>query len=135
MAITNTIRTVGVNEEFLFSLAITDTVEHDLPDVDGDDSAGGDGFDVRGTEAWTFKLVNTHDQSATVRLEGATQEDGSFAEPDSIVSGVSVAASGGTESIQMTEEHARARIVVSYATAPTGTAGNEFKVVASGGSE
>jgi len=45
--ITNTVTGPHDNEHDEFRLSISDTATHDLPDTDGDDSAGGDYWDGR----------------------------------------------------------------------------------------
>lgn len=117
------------NSEAVFSLAVSDTNEHDLPDVDGDDSDGGDGYNAVDERALATKIVNNQDQDATARLEGATQEDAGFSEPITVVDSVTVSAGGGLAVLSADPDVPLDwyRVVVSFGTAPSGA--NETKVV------
>lgn len=117
----------ATNDTSIFELTIADTNEHDLPDVNGDDTTGEPAYDVRGEDAIAAKVVNNQDQDATVRLEGTTFDDDGFAEPDEDVSGVTVTAGGGTETLKTDTPWSYVRVVVSFGTAPTGN--NPTKVV------
>jgi hypothetical protein len=117
------------NSETVFSLAVSDTNEHDLPDVDGDDSDGGDGYNAVDARAIATKVVNNQDQDASARLEGATHEDGSFSEAVTVVSSVTVSSGGGVAVLSADPDVPLDwyRVVVSFDTAPSG--GSETKVV------
>jgi len=129
MTITNSRDGTYGNEETVFTLAVSDTNEHDFPDVDGDDSGGGDGYNAVDARAVATKVVNDQDQGATVRLEGATQEDRTFSEPVTVVDSVTVSSGGGIAVLSADPDVPLDwyRVVVSFGTAPSG--GSETKVV------
>jgi len=80
MVLYNERERAGENSEQVFEVTFSDTDNHDLPDVDGDDSTGGDGFSVEKHDETIVKLVNTLDQDVTATLEVTNYEDGDFSE-------------------------------------------------------
>lgn len=127
MTIQNTIDfDTGSNSNHIFTAQIADTIDHDFPDVNGDDSEGGDGFDIEGTDTLLVKVVNNQDQDATARLEGTTGDDSSFSESDIDIDNITVVA-GSVETFSTTHNWDLVRVVVSFSTAPSGS--NSTKVV------
>lgn len=117
MTQTNQRERAGENSEQVFEVTFSDTTEHDLPDVDS-----GDGFSVEKHDETVVKLVNTHDQDVTARLEATNYEDGNFAEPVTVESGVTVGSGGGTALLgdSFNAPVDLYRVVVSASTAPSG---------------
>lgn len=117
------------NQKNRYTLSISDANEHDLPDVDGDDTAGGEGYRIGSAEAVNATIINNQDQSLTARLEAVGARDkGSFNEPNKLVEGVNVAAaSGGTPGVQALKwsndddgSYAELRVVLSFDSNPSG---------------
>lgn len=121
MTVVNEREHAGENSERVFTLTVSDTNEHDLPDVDGDDSAGGDPFSTEAGGKVAVKVHNEHGQDATARLEATNLDDSGFTKAETVVGNVTVAANGGTETL--VGDHDAPfdwyRVVVSYATAPS----------------
>lgn len=122
MTIVNTRKYAGDNSENIFTLSVTDINNHDLPDTDGDDSAGGDAFTTEGVDRIAAKVHNAQDQDATVSLEATHWEDTDFAHAETLVSGVTVSAGGGVETLvgDSSVPFDWYRVIVSFGTAPTG---------------
>lgn len=114
------------NEKNRYTLSISDTNDHDIPDVDGDDTSGGSGYNVGSAEYVVAKVVNNQDQNLTARLEATTPADrDSFSEANNIVESVTVSSSGGVESLVWREDedgdYSQLRIVVSFGSSPSGS--------------
>lgn len=107
----------GVNATSVFSVTVTDTNNHYLPDT----ASGEEGYDVRQRDGETVVVDNAEDQEATVQLQGAAFDDAGFAEPFDVGSSKTVAA-GSTEQLSVPEDvHVSyLRAQVSFATAPSG---------------
>lgn len=125
MSVRNNTDSRYANEKNRFTLSISDTNDHDFPDVDGDDGTAGSAYNVGSGEEVVAKVVNNQDQSLTARLEGAFASDhDSFSENNNIVSGVSVSSGGGTSSLVWRQSndgnYHQLRVVVSFGTAPSG---------------
>jgi hypothetical protein len=118
--ITNTTTGALDNDHDEFSLSISDTNSHDLPDTDGDDSAGGDYWDGRTADAVVAYVENNQDQSLTATLKRRPDPDSSVEIAD--VESVSVA-SAGTEALIATETApmGQFRVEVSFDSAPSGS--------------
>lgn len=116
--------THGVNDTSVFTKAISDTNVHHLPDTD---TAGTEGYDVRGRDTALVKIVNNEDQDATVEIEGTTFDDAEADEADTAVGSKTVAAGGGTETFVTSDPWAYLTTKISFATAPTGS--SSVKVV------
>lgn len=113
------------NEKNRFTLSISDTNEHDFPDVDGDDTAGGEGYRIGSADEVNATVINNQDQDATVRLEATGPRDkGSFSESNTLVSSITVSSGGGVESLYWSNEndgsYAELRVVVSFSSSPSG---------------
>lgn len=109
--------THGVNDTSEFTLSgITDTDEHDLPDVDGSESA----YDARTRDRAVVYLTNEADQALTARLERAHGLDEGFNKPAKDVTGVSIA-SGETKTLTADPDAPLAylRVVLSFDSAPS----------------
>lgn len=107
----------GVNATSVFSVTVTDTNDHFLPDTASD----AEGYDVRQRDGETVVVSNGEDQEATVQLQGAAFDDPDMADAYDVGSSTTVAA-GATEQLSVPEDvqvsYLRAK--VSFATAPTG---------------
>jgi len=119
MTITNTSTGALDNTSDKFELSISDTTTHDLPDTDGDDSAGGDYWDGRTAEYVAAYVTNNQDQPLTATLKRTPDPDA--IEVDDVAS-VTVAA-GETEVLvaNIDVPMARFRTVVDFDTAPSGS--------------
>jgi hypothetical protein len=119
MTITNTSTGALDNTSDKFDLSISDTTTHDLPDTDGDDSAGGDHWDGRTAEYVAVYVTNNQDQPLTATLK-RTPDPGAIEVDD--VAAVSVAVDE-TEVLvaNIDVPMARFRTVVDFDTAPSGT--------------
>lgn len=122
MTLVNTRERAGDNTEHIFTISVTDTNNHDLPDTDGDDSDGGDPFSGEYHDRLAAKVHNGQDQDATASLEATHYEDGSFAHAETLVSGVTVGSGGGVETLIADTDAPfdSYRVVISFGTAPTG---------------
>ncbi|WP_435175645.1 hypothetical protein [Halorussus sp. AFM4] len=112
------------NDKWTFTLSITDTNTHDLPNTDGDDSGaatnnGGEGLQVDREKTQLVKVVNTHDQDLTVNLRGSTHDDAGMAEDVQDSGGKTASASGGVAYFKTDAPWDYLRVTVSAATAPT----------------
>ena len=119
MTITNTSTGALSNSADKFNLSISDTNTHDLPDTDGDDSAGGDYWDGRGGRHVAAYVTNNQDEELTATLKRTPDPDA--IEVDDVAS-VTVA-SGETEVLvaDVDVPMARFRTTVSFSAAPSGT--------------
>jgi hypothetical protein len=119
MAITNTSTGALDNTSDTFELSISDTNTHDLPDTDGDDSAGGGYWDGRTAALVAAYVTNNQDQPLTATLK-RTPDPGAIEVDD--VASVTVA-SGETEVLvaNIDVPMARFRTVVDFDTAPSGS--------------
>lgn len=119
MTITNTAAGPLSNSDVEFSLSISDTAVHDLPDTDGDDSAGGDPIDARTAEFVSVFVSNNQDQPLEATLKRDPKLNSRFEIDD--VPPVTVAA-GDTEALigNVTAPHGFARVEVEFSTAPSG---------------
>lgn len=77
----------GVNATSVFSVTVTDTNDHFLPDTAG----GADGYDVRQRDGETVVVSNDEDQDATVQLQGAAFDDAAMADAFDVGSSKTVA--------------------------------------------
>lgn len=102
-----------------FELSINDANEHDLPDTDGDDSSGGDGFDARTAEDAVAYLANNQDKTVTATLLRKPDLSSSIEVVD--VDSIPVE-SGDTVSLVPFESapHGIYRVVVQFADVPSG---------------
>lgn len=118
MTLTNTSNGALDNSSDKFELSISDTNTHDLPDTDGDDSAGGDYWDGRTAEYVAVYVTNNQDQPLTATLK-RTPDPGAIEVDD--VASVTVAA-GETEVLvaNIDVPMARFRTVVDFDSAPSG---------------
>lgn len=119
---TNDANSVYANERNRFDKAISDTSEHDFPDVGASSSTG---YNVGSAEQVAATVINNEDQDLTARLEATGPRDaGTFDEPNKVVENVTVSASGGVESLVWREQedgdYAQLRVVVSFSSSPTG---------------
>jgi len=119
--ITNTTTGALDNERDEFALAISDTNTHDLPDTDGDDSAGGEYWDGRTAGGVVAYVQNNQDQSLTATLKRRPDPDSSVEIDD--VESVSVAAGESEALVANTNAPmGQFRVTVAFGTAPSGTA-------------
>jgi hypothetical protein len=107
----------GVNATSVFSVTVTDTNDHFLPDTAG----GEDGYDVRQRDGETVVVTNDEDQEATVQLQGAAFDDAAMADAYDVGPSTTVAA-GATEQVSVPEnvQVSYLRAKVSFASAPSG---------------
>jgi hypothetical protein len=119
MAITNTASGPLQNSDSEFSLSISDTNAHDLPDTDGDDSAGGDGFDARTAEFVAAFVQNNQDEPLTATLKRSPDPSSPIEIDD--VKDIAVAA-GDTEGLvgNVRAPHGVFRVTVKFDAAPSG---------------
>lgn len=103
-----------------FSLTITDTDPHDLPDVDGDDSSGGGYWDGSDADRVAAYVTNEQDQllSATLKRQAAPDESGDeiIEVPEVSVAPGETVALGADTATPMTQF----RTVISFDAIPTG---------------
>lgn len=112
--------THGVNETSIFTLSsITDTNEHDLPDVDGGEAP----YDVRSEDRASVYIQNHADQPLTARLERSHGLEGDFAGEEVTDTGGVTVAAGDTQAIAADPDFPLdfLRVVISFDTAPTST--------------
>lgn len=103
-----------------FSLSISDTDTHDLPDTDGDDSAGGDYWYGRTARHVVAYVQNGQDQDLTATLKRKPKPNSSVEIDD--VASVTVAADETEALIANGNAPMGAfRVEVTFATAPSGT--------------
>lgn len=119
---TNDASSVYGNERNRFNKAISDTNDHDFPDVG---AASSTGYNVGSASVIQATVINNEDQALTARLEATGSRDaGSFSEPVTVVQGVPVSASGGVQALVWREaedgDYAQLRVVVSFGSSPTG---------------
>lgn len=129
MTIVNERIRIGDNSENIFTLQVRDTNSHDLPDVDADDSDGGDGFSVEQEDGTVVKIVNNLDVAMDLTLEATNYDDGSFTEPYTADSETSLAAGAVTvlgENVSAPYDFYRITVTTNGTTAP---ASGEVKAV------
>jgi hypothetical protein len=120
MALVNTASGPLENNATEFSLSISDTAVHDLPDTDGDDSAGGDPIDARTAEFVAVYVSNNQDQPLEARLKRDPKQNSRFESDDEVAATVPA---GETRVLigNARAPHGFVRVTVQFDTAPSGT--------------
>lgn len=120
MTVTNNASGPLENSDVEFSLSISDTAIHDIPDTDGDDSVGGDPIDARTAEFVSVFISNEQDQPLEATLKRDPKLDSRFEINDG--NEVTVAA-GDTEGFigNVRAPHGFVRVELQFTTAPSGS--------------
>lgn len=107
----------GTNDTSVFTVSVADTSNHYLPDTSAADV---EGYDVRTRDRKAVLVVNDQDQDASVTLQGAAFDDPDFADPVDLGGAKTASAGGGSALVSTSEPLAYLRVLVTFATAPTG---------------
>jgi hypothetical protein len=105
-----------------FRLSISDTNNHDLPDTDGDDSAGGGYWNGVTAERVAAYVENNQDQELTATLKREPVIGGDLGPEVDDTAGVTIAS--GDAEVLLADKRAPMgafRVVVSFSSAPSGT--------------
>jgi hypothetical protein len=122
MAAKNNSNGPGKNTTSEFSLSISDTSDHDLPDTNGDDeSTAQDAYDARTHERLAATVINQQDAALDATLERAdTTADTDFYVD---VGSTTVSKNGGVQTLAADPDVPlrRFRVVVTFQSSPSGT--------------